>query len=99
MRSARSWACTISLAAMLLSPVCARANDFDAAVADLENATHVRRTHIPLMGLISACGWMYTRGSVNGLHIANLENTGGALSQAHFRQMMQSRFGAGWTRM
>jgi len=99
MRGVAAKACALSLAGMLLLPVCARASDFDSAVADLERATHVRRTYIPLMGLISACGWMYTHGSVGGLHIANLENIGDGLTQEQFRQMMESRFRVGWTRM
>ena len=99
MRAVVARACVLSLAGKLLLPVCARASDFDSAVSDLESATHVRRTYIPLMGLISACGWMYTHGSVGGLHVANLENIGDRLTQEQFRQMMESRFRVGWSRM
>lgn len=100
MRAVVARVCALSLAGMLLLlPVCARASDFDSAVADLESATHVRRTHIPLMGLVSAAGWMYTRGSVNGLRVANLEDIGGRLSQEQFRKLMESHFRTGWSRM
>ncbi len=91
--------CAMILAGLLLLPTHAVANEFDAAVADLENAAHVRHTHIPLMGLVSFGARIYTHGSVHGLHVADLENVGDNLSQERFRLLMEARFSDGWSRM
>lgn len=92
-------ACAMIVAGALLLPSHAGATEFDGMVADLEGATHVHHTHIPLMGLVGFCARMYTHGGVRGLHVATLENVGDKLPQERFGELMASRFGEGWLRM
>jgi hypothetical protein len=87
------------LAGALLLPSQLAASEFDAAVTDLENAAHVHHMHIPMMGLVSGCAWVYTRGAVRGLHVANFEHIGESLPQERFRELMESRFSNGWSRL
>jgi hypothetical protein len=93
--------CAMILAGGLLLQTHAATNEFDAAVADVENAAHVHRTYIPtpLLGLVSFGARIYTHGSVHGLHVAELENVGDKLSQERFGELMEARFGDGWSRM
>lgn len=92
-------ACAMIIAGALLLPGKATANEFDAVLADVEGATHVHHVYIPMMSLVSGCAWMYTRGGVRGLHVADLENTGEKISQADFKKLMETRLSEGWTRM
>lgn len=41
-------------------------NDFNQAVSSIENAYHVHRQHIPLVGLASFCAHVATGGAIQG---------------------------------
>ncbi len=85
------------LAASIATPALAADAEFKNLVSGIEQRYQVRHEHIPLIGLISFCSWVYTRGGVRGFRFADFEDTGSRISADDIDALVQVKLGASWT--
>ncbi|MFP5227959.1 MAG: hypothetical protein ACLGXA_10040 [Acidobacteriota bacterium] len=91
---------TLALAAVVL-PMTVRAAghpDFDTVVSAVEHRYAARAQRIPMMGLVSFCGWMATGGGVKGLKIAEFEHFTGPSDPADLDKLVDDSLGGEWQR-
>jgi len=88
---------TAVFAVCIVTPALAADPEFNAIVSGIEQRYQVRHEHIPFMGLISFCGWVYTRGGVGGLRVADFEDAGTRVSADDIDAFVQVKLGASWT--
>ncbi len=90
---------TVGAAAIL--PITVRAaghHDFDAVVAAVEHRYDARAEKIPMMGLVSFCGWVATGGGVRGLKIAEFDHFSGPEDPAELDKLVNDSLGGEWQR-
>jgi hypothetical protein len=81
---------------LLAGTGCSAANhDVDAVVSGVEQRYSTSPQHVPMMGLISFCARMYTRGGVKEMHIAEFEHLQHA-DPVELFSLVQSRLGGEW---
>ncbi|HET9087740.1 MAG TPA: hypothetical protein VFN53_09460 [Acidobacteriaceae bacterium] len=87
--------CLLAILLLWSAGCSAATDDFDSVVSGVEHrySTHAHR--IPLVALIGLCARVYTRGGVEGMHIAEIDNLDRANSQELF-SLVQSRLGDEW---
>jgi hypothetical protein len=63
-------------ALLVLAPVtgCAASHDFDNVVSTIEQHYAVHAQRVPIMGFVSFCSWVASRGGVKGMRIAEFDN-------------------------
>jgi|HubBroStandDraft_6_1064221.scaffolds.fasta_scaffold00160_7 hypothetical protein len=84
------------LASTMVPPALAADLEFDALVSSIERRYQVRHEHIPLLGFASFCAWIYTRGGVKGLRVADFEDTDARISTEDIDSFVQGKLGASW---
>lgn len=85
----------------ILLPLTVRAaghHDFDAVVSAVEHRYDARPEHIPMMGLVSFCGWVATGGGVRGLKIAEFDHFAGPADPAELDRLVDDSLGGEWQR-
>lgn len=87
------------LAAILPLPALHADRDFDNAVASVENAYHLHREHIPLMGLASFCAHVGTGGAIKGIKIAEFEDGTKLPEGADLPALLKESLGSQWSLM
>lgn len=90
---------TVLLAVVL--PMTVRAaghRDFDAVVSAVEHRYDARAERIPMMGLVSFCGWVATGGSVKGLKIAEFDHFTGPADADDLDKLVNESLGGEWQR-
>jgi len=91
----------LTLAAAIVLPMTVRAaghHDFDAVVSAVEHRYDVRSEKLPMMGLISFCGWVATGGGVKGLKIAEFDHFTGPTDPADLDKLVNESLGGEWQR-
>jgi hypothetical protein len=90
---------TVGAAAILPLTVRAASNhDFDAVVSAVEHRYDARAEKIPMMGLVSFCGWVATGGGVRGLKIAEFDHFAGPGDPAELDKLVNDSLGGEWQR-
>jgi hypothetical protein len=84
------------LAVALAPPALAADSEFNGLVSSIERRYQVRREHIPLIGLVSFCAWVYTKGGVKGFRVADFENVDARVSADDLDSLVQEKLGASW---
>jgi hypothetical protein len=88
---------TMALLSTMLTPSVLAANsEFDALVSGIERRYQVHHEHIPLLGVVSFCAWVYTRGGVKGFRVADFEDAGGRISGGDIDSFVQEKLGTSW---
>jgi len=90
---------TVGVAVIL--PMTVRAaghRDFDAVVSAVEHRYDARAEKIPMMGLVSFCGWVATGGGVRGLKIAEFDHFSGPGDPAELDKLVNDSLGGEWQR-
>lgn len=72
--------------------------DFDAVVSAVEHRYDARPEHLPMMGLVSFCGWVATGGGVKGLKIAEFDHFAGPSDPAELDKLVNDTLGGEWQR-
>ncbi len=101
MRSFAIPALLLTLMVAVGLPITVRAaghHDFDAVVAAVEHRYDARAERIPMMGLVSVCGWIATGGGVKGLRIAEFDHFEGPADPADLDRLVAESLGGGWQR-
>ncbi len=86
-----------AMGAALATPALAADSEFDALVTGIEQRYQIRHEHIPLIGLISSCAWVYTRGGVKGFQFADFEDAGARISADDVDSFVHGKLGASWS--
>ncbi len=90
---------TVGVAVVLPLTVLAAGNrDFDAVVSAVEQRYDARAERIPMMGLVSFCGWVATGGGVRGLKIAEFDHFVGPADPADLDKLVNDSLGGEWQR-
>lgn len=90
---------TVGVAVILPLTVRAAGNhDFDAVVSAVEHRYDARAEKIPMMGLVSFCGWVATGGGVRGLKIAEFDHFSGPGDPAELDKLVNDSLGGDWQR-
>lgn len=90
---------TVGVAVVLPLTVRAAGNhDFDAVVSAVEHRYDARAEKIPMMGLVSFCGWVATGGGVRGLKIAEFDHFSGPGDPAELDKLVNDSLGGEWQR-
>ena len=90
---------TVGVAVVLPLTVRAAGNhDFDAVVSAVEQRYDARAERIPMMGLVSFCGWVATGGGVRGLKIAEFDHFVGPADPADLDKLVNDSLGGEWQR-
>ncbi len=90
--------CAIVFALLCTTGCSASSHDFDSVVSGVEQRYSVHPQHIPLMGLVSFCGRIYTHGGVKGMRIAEFDHVGSIDSDSLY-SLVRSQLGAQWQPM
>ena len=101
MRSFLIPALLVTMALAVVLPMTVRAaghHDFDAVVWAVEHQYDAHAEHIPMMGLVSFCGWVATGGGVKGLKIAEFEHFTGPADPADLDKLVDDSLGGEWQR-
>lgn len=88
---------TCFLAAILPLPVLHADRDFNQAVSSMENAYHVHRQHIPLIGLASFCAHVATGGAIKGIKIASFDDGTKLPEGADLPALLKETLGSSWS--
>ena len=80
-------------------PIAAMASDHDfhAAVDSIEATYHVRRQHLPMIGLASLCTQVATGGAVKGLEIAQFKEGSKLPEGADMPALLTRTLGPAWS--
>lgn len=90
---------TLVLAVILPDTVRAAGHhDFDTVVSAVEHRYDAHAERIPMMGLVSFCGWVATKGGVKGLKIAEFEHFAGPADAADLDRLVDESLGGEWQR-
>jgi hypothetical protein len=90
-----------TMAAVVL-PINVRAasgHDFDAVVSAVERRYDARAEKIPMMGLVSFCGWIATGGGVKGIRVAEFDHFAVPADTDELDKLVSSSLGGEWERM
>ncbi|HUB17228.1 MAG TPA: hypothetical protein VL990_01250 [Acidobacteriaceae bacterium] len=74
-------------------------HDFDAVVSAVEHRYEAHAEKIPMMGLVSFCGWVATGGGVKGIRVAEFEHLTGAADMDELDTLVTGSLGGTWERM
>jgi hypothetical protein len=89
---------TAAILATTLTPaVLASDSEFDSLVSGIEGHYQVRHEHIPLLGVVSFCAWIYTHGGVKGFRVADFQDTGARISTSDLDSFVQQKLGSSWS--
>lgn len=88
----------IAAVVAILFPVAGRAAspDFESVVSAVENRYHGHVQRVPMMGLISLCAHVMTRGGVRGMKIAEFDNLPKAPDPADLESLVRETLGTQW---
>ncbi|MHB1958903.1 MAG: hypothetical protein ACYCO5_07725 [Acidobacteriaceae bacterium] len=88
--------CLMAASVLLVSTGCSAADhDFNSVVSAVEHKYSVHAQRIPLMGLVSMCASLKTRGGVRGLRVAEFDNVRG-MDGKDLYPLLRSRLGDEW---
>jgi len=73
-------------------------HDFDAVVSAVEHRYDARPERIPVMGLVSFCARVATRGGVKGLKIAEFDHFVGPADTGELDKLVDESLGGDWQR-
>jgi hypothetical protein len=91
---------TMATVAVVL-PMTARAaggHDFDAVVSAVEHRYDARAERVPMMGLVSFCARVATRGGVKGMKVAEFDHLTGAADEDELDKLVSESLGGAWER-
>jgi hypothetical protein len=81
---------------LLVSTGCSAADhDFESVVSGVEHQYSVHAQRVPLMGFVSVCAMLKTRGGVNDLKVAEFDNIPG-MNGTELDALLRSRLGNEW---
>jgi hypothetical protein len=87
----------------LAVPVAVLANGaqggFDGVVSSIEMRYHVHAQRIPFLGLISFISHKATNGSVNGMHVAEIDDFHADVDGEELNRMVEQKLGSEWERV
>ena len=71
-------------------------HDFDAVVSAVEHrySSHVER--VPMMGFVSFCAWVTTRGGVKGMKVAEFDHLPAAPDSGELESLVHNALGPQW---
>lgn len=88
--------CLMAASVLLVSTGCSAADhDFNSVVSAVEHKYSVHAQRVPLMGLVSMCASLKTRGGVRSLRVAEFDNVRG-LDGKDLYPLLRSRLGDEW---
>ena len=91
----------VTLVLAVILPMTVRAaghHDFDTVVMAVEHRYDAHAQRIPMMGLVSFCGWIATGGGVKGLRIAEFDHFAGPSDLADLGKLVDDSLGGEWQR-
>jgi len=92
-------ALVIALVVVILFPVAGRAasgNDFDSVVSAVEHRYSAHAQRIPMMGLVSFCAHIATKGGVKGMKVAEFDNLPAARESGDLEELVRQSLGPNW---
>jgi hypothetical protein len=72
---------------------------FDGVVSSIEMRYHVHAQRIPFLGLISFISHKATNGSVNGMHVAEIDDFHADVDGEELNRMVEQKLGSEWERV
>jgi hypothetical protein len=86
-------------AVLLASATCysfAADRDFDGLIDQVARSYDAQATRIPLMGMVSLCARVVTRGGVKGLRVAEFDHLKAALDEPELTSLLRKNLGPEW---
>jgi hypothetical protein len=96
MRFGMLFAAAAVLATTMAPPASAADSEFDGLVSSIEVRYQVQHEHTPLVGFMSFCARMYTRGGVKGFRFADFEDADARISADDVDSIVHGQLGASW---
>lgn len=86
----------VAAAAIPVAVSAGSGGDFDAVVSAVEHRYSSHAERVPMMGLVSFCAWVTTRGGVKGMRVAEFDHLSIAGDPAGLERLVRESLGSDW---